>query len=151
MDFRLAFQPEGLPQKISYRQQVLLAGSCFAENIGNLLHHYRLNVLQNPNGILYNPVSIAQTLQRALEGKLYQAEELFHHNDLWASWQHHGRFSHPDKDTCIKGINEQQQAAQDFFEKRALVGSNLWFCFCLPPKKQRPISSQLPQIPKQRV
>ncbi len=116
VDFRLAFQPEGLPQKISYRQQVLLAGSCFAENIGNLLHHYRLNVLQNPNGILYNPVNIAQTLQRALEGKLYQAEELFYHNDLWASWQHHGRFSHPDKDTCIKGINEQQQAAQDFLK-----------------------------------
>lgn len=92
---------------------MLLAGSCFAENIGNLLHHYRFNVLQNPNGILYNPVSIAQTLQRALEGELYKAEELFYHNDLWASWQHHGRFSHPDKNICSKGINEQQQAAQE--------------------------------------
>ncbi len=96
---------------------MLLVGSCFAENIGNLLHHYRFNVLQNPNGILYNPVSLAQTLHRALEGKPYQAEELFYHNDLWASWNHHGRFSHPDKNACITEINEQQQTARQFLQK----------------------------------
>lgn len=95
---------------------MLLVGSCFAENIGSLLYHYRLNVLQNPNGILYNPVSIAQTLQRALEGRLYQAEELFYYNDVWASWQHHGRFSNPDKNSCLEGIRVQQQAAQRFLQ-----------------------------------
>lgn len=106
MEFRLTFPVEPLAEKISYRQNILMAGSCFAENIGSLMAKYKLNAYTNPNGIVYNPVSLATAIKRLLSGEEYQNKELFCYNELWASWQHHGQFSHTDKKQALKQINE---------------------------------------------
>lgn len=99
----------------------MLAGSCFAENMAALLTKYHFDAVQNPNGILYNPVSIAQTLQRALEGKPYTQDELFNYNGLWASWQHHSRFSAVDKPECLAQINTAQTTALQYLNHGNLL------------------------------
>lgn len=114
MDYRLTFPIEPLSAKINYRNKILLAGSCFAENIGDLMENYALNSFTNPFGILYNPNSLATMLQRCFDGKKFSEDELFYHNGLWASWQHHGSFSNPDKETCLLGINNAINKAQAF-------------------------------------
>ncbi len=43
---------------------VLLLGSCFAENIGNAMLQRRFPVRVNPFGTVYNPLSVAQSLER---------------------------------------------------------------------------------------
>ncbi|MCK9159974.1 MAG: GSCFA domain-containing protein, partial [Bacteroidaceae bacterium] len=59
MDFRTPVElPKGLPL-ITHNGQILLIGSCFADNIGNLLAEYKFPVDINPYGILYNPLSIS--------------------------------------------------------------------------------------------
>ena len=54
--------PIGLPA-ITHDQQLLLLGSCFAENIGKHLSESAFRVDVNPFGILYNPRSIAAALR----------------------------------------------------------------------------------------
>lgn len=46
--------PKGLPP-ITHAQQLLLMGSCFAENIGRQLKENSFHCDVNPFGILYNP------------------------------------------------------------------------------------------------
>jgi hypothetical protein len=121
VEFRLTFQVEELAQKINYQQKIMLVGSCFAENMAALLAKYRFDVVQNPNGILYNPHSIAQTLQRALTGTPYTDDELFNYNGLWASWQHHSRFSAMDKQTCLAEINTAQNTAHHYLNTGNLL------------------------------
>ena len=111
MEFRLEFTPRPFQQKINHHQQLLLIGSCFTENIGSKLKHLKFSVLENPNGILFNPISIVQSLHSYIENKQYTATDLFYQNECWNSWQHHSRFSHPDKDFCLQMINESQQEA----------------------------------------
>ena len=43
---------------ISYRDKVMLVGSCFTEHIGNALADLKFSVLQNPNGILFGPDAV---------------------------------------------------------------------------------------------
>ena len=83
-------------QKFSYQSRMLFMGSCFTEHIGKRLWDYKFRINLNPFGIVYNPLSIHQHIQLLLKDKQFAQSDLFYHQDLWHSFQHHGRFSGPD-------------------------------------------------------
>lgn len=90
---------------ITLDDAIFITGSCFAENIGNLLADYKFNTLVNPFGIIYNPLSIANSLNLILNKKNFIEEDLLFFNDKWLSLQHHGHFSSRDKNSCLSSIN----------------------------------------------
>jgi len=47
---------------INFRSKITMLGSCFTENIGNLLIDNQFDVAVNPFNIVFNPVSISQQL-----------------------------------------------------------------------------------------
>lgn len=116
MQFHLSFPVTPLPAPIQYDQELLLMGSCFAEEIGGKLQEHRFNTLVNPHGILYNPLSITQALTTYLDGKVYTREDLFMHNDLWNSWDHHSRFSGLTPEATLENIHRMQAAATKAIE-----------------------------------
>lgn len=90
---------------ITLDDAIFITGSCFAENIGNFLANYKFNTLVNPFGIIYNPLSIANSLNLILNNKNFTEEDLLFFNEKWLSLQHHGRFSSSDKNSCLSSIN----------------------------------------------
>ncbi|HMH31885.1 MAG TPA: GSCFA domain-containing protein [Puia sp.] len=117
MQFMLDITIPSPPEKINYRHPVLLVGSCFTEHIGKNLAALKLNTLQNPNGILFDPASVASTLVSYVQHKHYHKDDLFCMDELWQSWQHHGSFANPDPDECLQKINESQDRAHAFLQK----------------------------------
>jgi hypothetical protein len=111
MNFHLQFPIAPFSNKIKYADEVLFLGSCFAENIGETMQHYKFNVKINPHGVLYNPSSISLALRGYIENKVMQEQELFFANDCWNSWEHHSRFSNVDKKNCLDIINQSVSAA----------------------------------------
>lgn len=99
---------------VTYNDKILLIGSCFTEHIGNFIADVKFNVLQNSNGLLFDPLSVCRSIISYIQNKQYTEDELFYLNESWHSWQHHSRFSNPDKDECLKNINASQQRAHDF-------------------------------------
>jgi len=116
MDFRLEFSPKPFSSLISHQDKLLLIGSCFTENIGTKLKQHKFSVLENPNGILFNPISISHSLVSYINNKQYTKDELFYENELWNSWQHHSHFSHPNQDECLRLINQSQLEANIFLK-----------------------------------
>ena len=57
MDFRLEFTPKPFEHKINHRHKLFLAGSCFTEQIGSKLAAHKFRIIDNPNGILFNPAA----------------------------------------------------------------------------------------------
>ncbi len=102
---------------ITYEDKILLIGSCFTEHIGNYLMDVKFNVLQNPNGILFNPVSVCSSLISYVQNKQYKEEDLFNLNEMWHSWQHHSSFSNVDKHDCLRNINASQNEAHEFLKQ----------------------------------
>jgi hypothetical protein len=98
--------------KIKYTDSIIMTGSCFSEHIGLKLHRFKYNVLQNPFGILYNPVSIARSFERIANKELYHEDELIIHDDLFHSMDHHSSFSGRDKEQVLKSINESIENAR---------------------------------------
>ena len=90
-----------------YDQGIIMMGSCFSEHIGEKLRQRKFNIDLNPFGVLYNPVSIASGIQRLLHQNPYENKDLFSHQGWWHSFDHHSSFSNPDKELCLKNINER--------------------------------------------
>ena len=117
MQFQLPIEIKSPETRINYRDKILLTGSCFTEHIGDSLSEFKFSVLQNPNGILFDPRSVCNSLISYIESKQYKKEDLFYLNEVWNSWEHHSRFSRIDADECLKSINETQHRAHDFLKK----------------------------------
>lgn len=117
MQFSLSLEIPPLPRPFLYTDNVLLIGSCFTEHISDRLQHHKFRVLSNPHGILFNPLSVAASLDSYIEGRQYKSEDLFYLNELYNSWDHHTRFSHVDAEQALAGINASQSAAAEFVRK----------------------------------
>jgi len=117
MQLSLSLDVPALPRPLIYSDNILLIGSCFTEHIADRLLQHKFRVLQNPHGILFNPLSVAQCIEGYIDGKLYSEQDLFQLNELWNSWDHHTRFSHTDKEAALAGINHSQAEATAFIHK----------------------------------
>jgi len=89
----------------------MMIGSCFAENIGTYLQELCFPIMVNPFGIVYNPISIANSLNLLLSGKKFAEQDLFYSNGLYNSFSHHSRFSGSDPDSTLSRINIQTNEA----------------------------------------
>jgi hypothetical protein len=93
--------------KISHKSKILMVGSCFTEYIGALMMKYKFDLDINPIGIVYNPFSASSCLNALIDNKVYRSEDLFETNGRFVSFDHHGHFSDPDPDICLKHINSR--------------------------------------------
>mgnify|MGYP001555337518 FL=1 len=117
MEFHLELEPRPLPSRIAHDHRIFLAGSCFTEHISAGLASYKFEILENPNGILFNPFSIARSLISYIENRRYTPGDLFYHNELWSSWDHHSRFSGIEPESVLHQINASQDRAHTFLKE----------------------------------
>src|SRR6185295_629802 len=117
MDFMVNIDLKKPPQQINYKDKILLVGSCFTEHIGNSLEELKFSVLQNPNGILFDPFSVGQSLVSYIQNKQYNEKDFFQLNEVWHSWKHHSRFSNTNPQEAVRIVNASQQQANQFLKQ----------------------------------
>ncbi len=116
MKFHLQFPITPFLKKIHYSDKLLFIGGCFADNIGKFLTLYKYKTLINPNGISYNPISIAISIKGYIKNSLVSVNELFLFNECWHSWEHHSTFSFQDKIQTLNKINNEISLAHIFIK-----------------------------------
>lgn len=88
----------GFPFQLDPRTSAIASvGSCFADEVADRLAKAGIDCQRNPNGIVYNPVSLADSI-------LSEQDELFEFNGVWYSWGHHGSFSAPSREELEERI-----------------------------------------------
>lgn len=102
---------------IGYSDRLMMLGSCFTENIGQKFTDSMLNVVVNPFGILFNPESIADAVERAIDGIHVTDADVFEHNGLWSSFGFHGSFSSASKSEAISRMNAGIDKAHEWIGK----------------------------------
>lgn len=104
MQFRTETDIKPAAFSISYGESILSMGSCFADNIGLRMARLKYPISVNPFGTVYNPISIRNSLALLLNDYEFTEKDVFYHNGLWHSFQHHGSFSHPDMNHMLDGV-----------------------------------------------
>ncbi|WP_025741526.1 GSCFA domain-containing protein [Aquimarina pacifica] len=92
--------------KIGYDSEIVLLGSCFAENIGDKLAYFKFKNSINPFGILFHPKAIETFLWMASQGERYTETDLFYVNEQWHCFDAHSALSGPDKNEVLASLNE---------------------------------------------
>ncbi len=117
MKFHTEFDIKKLGIPIQHQHRLMLMGSCFTENIGEKLSKHKFNILENPHGILFNPVSVAEAITSYIDHSSITEKDLFHYNEAWHSWKHHSRFSAMSSGESIQKINESISHAHDYLKE----------------------------------
>jgi hypothetical protein len=107
--------------QIDYGMKTMMIGSCFVENIGAKLAYFKFQTVINPCGVVYNPISVAETLKFLLDRKPLNESELIQNNGKWVSLKHHGSFSSVSKEECLTGINQRLAGDADWLEQTDLL------------------------------
>jgi hypothetical protein len=116
LKLKLTLDAKSSDRKMAYPHKIMLIGSCFTENIGLKLQNHLFESLENPHGILFNPVSVQNALEDYISNKKYTESDLFLLNDVWNSWHHHSRFSGITKAEAVEKINNSIGEAHQFLK-----------------------------------
>lgn len=119
--FRTEVKIESSHLKIGYEDAILSLGSCFSENIGNKLSEAYFRADINPFGILFNPVSIKNSLNTLLNEKLLTENDLFQQGSLWKTFSHSSLFAGITKDNVLININERLKLSAEKLKKTRII------------------------------
>jgi GSCFA family len=101
---------------IDLKDRILTTGSCFADQFGLWLQNNKFDVLVNPYGTNYNPISIHKTLIDSttleLDNRLF-AE----HRGIWHHFDYHSQWSSHQKEHLTASIEKIQQQVNQYMKK----------------------------------
>ncbi|MFK2821189.1 GSCFA domain-containing protein [Flavobacteriaceae sp. LMIT009] len=92
--------------QISYDSNLLLLGSCFAENIGCKLEYFKFQSSVNPFGILFHPIAIEKLILKAINEENFTEEDIFYLNERWHCFNAHSSLSANSKEELLESLNK---------------------------------------------
>ena len=115
-DFRTELTPQPSAFPLNLKDKIFTIGSCFADEIGSLLVENKFQVLNNPYGTVYNPVSIHQLLYYSLF-KIFPPKKGYSQNgDVYFHYDFHSSFSSLHEDELKKRIKDSIIDSNQFLE-----------------------------------
>lgn len=119
---------------ISYKDRIMMLGSCFSDSIGRQLADFGFNVCVNPFGTLYNPISILKSVERLASGKEFTDEDCIAigaGDERICSFSHHTSFARGTREEFLDNANRALKEAREFFldaDKLIITLGTSW-CF----------------------
>ena len=105
---------------VSYNDRIAVMGSCFADEIGKRLSDAGFQVLSNPFGTLYNPVSIGNAIARLASGTPFTAEDVVEMGagaGKYCSFWHHTSFARETPEAFLENANARLAEAAAFWRR----------------------------------
>lgn len=111
MEFRKKVSIDIKGLELDYQTRMMLFGSCFAENIGTRLSENKFVVNSNPFGVLYNPLSIAQSINFLLDERIFTSDDVVYAEGAYHSFYHHSVYSDLSEESFLNNINLMREKA----------------------------------------
>lgn len=121
MKFRTTIPIVKLPVKINHQNKIFLIGSCFTENIVNKLQYHQFKTFCNPNGILYNPLSIFKSIESIVDNKKIIKEDLQFKSDHYYHFDFHSSYADRDWEVLLQRIKIEREKANLFLSQANII------------------------------
>lgn len=118
MEFITPFHIPNQTISIDYESSIFSIGSCFAENIGEILNQSKFNCLINPFGILFHPLAIERILIQIINQIKLSENEIIYFNEQFLSLNCHSSLNKKSKEEFLGNYN-QKIIESNFFLKNA--------------------------------
>ena len=129
MNFFTKIDIPAIDWQIDYNSHIAFFGSCFADNISAQFASRKFNVLVNPFGTVYNPLSIAKQIKAIANKQVFGGPEVFQdmrpdcsgNSAPWHCWDAHGSLSAATREECVAKLNEATNDARIFLQQANTV------------------------------
>ncbi len=122
MEWQTKVTTEFTIKRFSYRTRFLFAGSCFSAEISTRMRALEFQVAPDPFGVLFNPASICQALERIETGRLFLAGDVVPFpSEGYGTYAHHSSFSRLDSVCFLENANRVLASASDFFSTADVI------------------------------
>lgn len=146
-EFRTTFKIPESSLHIDHQTPVAMIGSCFTDNIGNLLERYKFRMDINPFGVIYNPASVANSLNFLANRAQFGKVDLHYFSGKWFSFYHSTAFSGNDAGTALQKINDRLAYSSEFIRNAQALFITLGTAWIYKHKKEQIIVSNNHKLP----
>ena len=137
-----------LEQTIHYGDGLLFLGSCFADEVGSICRGLGFDALVNPFGVLYNPASIVQSVERLGSGKLFTHEDVITVGERqYCTFSHNTAFWNASEIELLEQVNKSLKAAHAHFLKSKWVVISLGTSWVFRDKANGQVASNCHKLP----
>lgn len=148
MLFHTEIKIHPLDQTIIYDDGLLFLGSCFADEVGGICRGLGFDALVNPFGVLYNPASIAQSMERLGSGKPFTHEDVIMVGEgQYCTFSHNTAFWNASETELLEQVNESLKAAHVHFLKSKWVVISLGTSWVFRDKANGQVVSNCHKLP----
>ena len=148
MIFHTKVNIKPLDETISYGDGLLFLGSCFADEVGGICRGLGFNALVNPFGVLYNPASIAQSVERLTSAKPFCYDDVIKVGEgQCCTFSHNTAFWNVSEAALLDHVNESLNAAHEHFAKSQWIIVSLGTSWVFRNKENGQVVSNCHKLP----
>ncbi len=130
---------------IALNDPILTTGSCFADQLGNWLLNNKFEVLVNPFGTNYNPISIHKNLIDSISNEV--DSQLLTEQQVWHHFDYHSQWSSDNKEELINSIHSQQAIVKDYLSQTNVLMITYGTAWVYTHKDQNKIVANCHKVP----
>ena len=150
MLFRTDVHITPLKQTIAYGDGILFLGSCFADEVGGICQGLGFNAQVNPFGVLYNPLSVANALQRLHSGKPFSHEEVIQTGEeFYCTFSHNTEYWSHSETELLERVNQALKAAREHFLEAQWIVISLGTAWVYRYRKTQEVVANCHKLPSQ--
>lgn len=139
-----------IEQRIVYGDRLLFLGSCFADEIGGICKGLGFNVLVNPFGVLFNPASIFQSVERLESGKDFTQNDVIEvGGEFYCTFSHNTEFWNPSPEKLLETVNGKLALARQHFTQAKWIVISLGTSWIYRHRQSGIIVSNCHKLPSQ--
>lgn len=106
-----------------------MLGSCFTQNVSSRMRDLGYEVMANPAGITYNPVSILTTINTLRKPDSLHSKPLFYQDGIFSHPDFHGSFSSTSDQDCLERCEKSLGFTRDFIRNVSYFTITLGTCW----------------------
>ena len=136
---------------IRYGDGLLFLGSCFADEVGVICRGLGFDVMVNPFGVLYNPASIAQSVERLDSGKPFGHEDVIEVGEgQYCTFSHNTAFWNRSEEDLLEQVNLSLFESHTHFLKSKWIILSLGTSWVFQDKETHEVVSNCHKLPAAR-
>ena len=148
MQFHTEIKTKPLEQTVVYGDGLLFLGSCFADEVGQICRGLGFDAMVNPFGVLYNPASIAQSVERLQSGRPFSQEEVIGVGEgQYCTFSHNTAFWRSSEEALLEYVNLSLEAAHEQFLKAKWMVVSLGTSWVFRLKESGQVVSNCHKLP----
>ena len=148
MQLHIKLDIKPLNHTIAYGDSLLFLGSCFADEVGTLCRGLGFDALVNPFGVLYNPASIAQSVERLGSGEPFTQDDVIAVGEgQYCTFSHNTAFWQTNEETLLESVNKGLKTAHERFLGAKWIVVSLGTSWVFRHKETRQVVSNCHKLP----